>query len=156
MAEQKGTMREIGRLAAGYGGAAAAVVLLLFLAQWVLMREDTMAREDVVEVATITAFSGSVEAKQAIAISWVKAGQDMSLGEADKVRTGDASHCVIEFKGGTEIRIGANSLVVVSESSVELGEGSVETGSTGADSNMKIRTAGGTEIELVKREVDIF
>ncbi|MFC1671707.1 hypothetical protein ACFL01_01095 [Planctomycetota bacterium] len=156
MPKHKETVREFKRLAVGYGGAAAAVVLVLFLAQWFLMHEDTGALEDVVELAKITGFSGTVEAKRATGISWLQAEKDMSFGEADKVRTGDASHCVIEFKGGTEIRIGANSLIVVSESSVELGEGTVETGSAGTDSGMKIKTAGGTEIELVKREVDIF
>ena len=78
-------------------------------------------------IATLVRFHNDVRHKEAGAVSWTPATDRVPLFQADTVFTGNDSTAAVDFRKGARLELGAQSLVVIRDSS-DLTELEVETG----------------------------
>jgi len=127
---------------------------------------DGSTQEHTQRTAAIIFFEGNVRVKRSGSLEWVPAEANMELATADKLRTLRDSFVNIEFERGGVLRVGPESLIVVTDLRVEpknksrrytftLMEGNVEAELDGlkkAGSEFKIRTSS-AEASVLRREV---
>ena len=129
-------------------------------------KPDGAAESAVARTARVVFTQGSVRVKRSGSMEWLTAENDMELSIDDKVRTLRDSFINIEFEHGGTLRVGPESLVVVTDLRVEqrtkarrytftLMEGKVEAELDALEqdeSEFKIRTTT-AEASLLRREV---
>ncbi len=71
--------------------------------------------------AQIVALDGSVQVKRSGSMEWTAGALHMQLFLEDKIRTGRESFADLEFEAGGTLRVGPESLVVVSDLSLDPG-----------------------------------
>ena len=127
---------------------------------------DGSTQADPQRTAVIIFFEGNVRVKRSGSLEWMPAESNMELATADKLRTLRNSFVNIEFERGGVLKVGPESLVVVTDLRVEpknksrrytftLVEGNVEAELDGlkkAGSEFKIRTSS-AEASVLRREV---
>ena len=127
---------------------------------------DGSTQADTQRTAVIIFFEGNVRVKRSGSLEWMPAESNMELATDDKLRTLRNSFVNIEFERGGVLKVGPESLVVVTDLRVEpenksrrytftLMEGNVEAELDGlkkAGSEFKIRTSS-AEASVLRREV---
>jgi len=129
-------------------------------------KQDAGPGQGILRTAKIVFSQGNVLVKKSGSMEWLPAGHDMELSIDDKVRTLRDSFANIEFEAGGLLRVGPESLVVVTDLRLEpidqarrytftLMEGKVEAELNALEkgaSEFKIRTSS-AETSLLHREV---
>jgi hypothetical protein len=129
-------------------------------------KQDAGPGQGILRTARIVFSSGNVRVKKSGSMEWLPARRDMELSIDDKVRTLRDSFANIEFESGGLLRVGPESLVVVTDLRLEpvdqarrytftLMEGKVEAELSALEkgaSEFKIRTSS-AETSLLHREV---
>lgn len=128
--------------------------------------QDAGTDQGIIRTAKIVFSRGDVRVKKSDSMEWLPASRNMELSIDDKVRTLRDSFVNIEFESGGLLRVGPESLVVVTDLRLEpvnqarrytftLMEGKVEADLNALEkgsSEFKIRTSS-AETSLLHREV---
>jgi len=76
---------------------------------------DGGAAQATARSAQVVALDGTVQVKRSGSMEWIAAAPKMQLFSEDKIRTGRDSFAELEFESGGRLRVGPESLVVVSD-----------------------------------------
>lgn len=91
---------------------------LVSAAEWAMSLTDDAqsvaeARRGEAQAAELKDFSGSVVHRSAKRVSWVGVIREMSLFHGDRIATEASSSAVLRFGAGNEVRVEADSIVVI-------------------------------------------